>query len=104
MVSEGMFDWQSALDIGRNVAVILLAVEWLVLGAIPLYLLYVITRWLRRFIPKAVTMLRLAAAKVDEWGVVIKRIMASIVAPFIWLSRTSNQVRERWAQVTGSFR
>jgi len=68
----------------RDGALILLALEGLVLGALPLLVLYYLTRGLRKLLPQVVPALRRAQEGMRRAQAVIERIMAALRAPFLW--------------------
>lgn len=84
-----------ALATARDWALILLALEMMVLAAVPLAILYFVTKGLRGFLPKVRPALRRAADWLRAFHLTVERIMAAVRAPFI----TANAAAAR-AQVT----
>lgn len=83
------------LAIARNCAVILLALEVLVLLAVPLFVLLKVTQGLRRLMPK----IRPAMRKVYQVELrvtgVVDRGMKGIRAPFVWLA-SAGETLDTW--------
>ena len=69
----------------RDCSVLLLVLEGFVLLLLPLLVLWQVTRGLRRFIPKTALVLHEIQQKVFRILDVIRRIMTSIRAPFVWI-------------------
>ncbi|HHX65361.1 MAG TPA: hypothetical protein GX702_10780 [Chloroflexi bacterium] len=82
-----------ALAAARDWALILLALESMVLAAVPLAVLYFVTKALRRFIPKVRPALRRATAWLRNLHEIVERIMASVCAPFIVGYAAAERVR-----------
>ena len=72
------------LALARDWAVLLLALEISILALVPLFVLYHVTRWLRRFIPKVAPALRNVCQKMRTIADTVKRVMKWVSAPFIW--------------------
>jgi|GEM_PF-1611737 len=87
--------WLDTLQIAREAAIILLALEIFVLSLAPLLILYYVTKWLRTFIPKGVPALREGRRWVFQAFAVIVSIMATIRAPFVWLL-SANEALKTW--------
>jgi hypothetical protein len=81
------------LDVSANVAVILLALEIMVLGLAPLFILLKITQGLRRLIAWFVPAMRTAQARVRQAQKWVERAMALLRAPFLWGNRASAMLR-----------
>ena len=76
---------QSTLSTGRDISLILLTLEIVVLGLVPGIILYYLTRWLSGFLPEVAPFLRSITAKVltvEQQG---KAIMLKIAMPFVLL-------------------
>ena len=76
---------QSTLSTGRDISLILLTLEIVVLGLVPGIILYYLTRWLSGFLPKVTPFLRSITAKVLTVGQQGKAIMLKIAMPFVLL-------------------
>ncbi len=68
----------------RDGALILLAVEGLLLGAVPLLVLYYVTKGLRRLLPQVRPGLRRAHEGFLRAQAVVERLMEAVRAPFLW--------------------
>ena len=90
--------WWQQLGLARDVSVVLLALEFLILGIIPFLILRVITRALRRFLPKVRPALRKVASVVTRVQEIVTRIMNGVTAPIIAASRSWRVCREAWRQ------
>jgi hypothetical protein len=77
----------------RDWALILLALEGIILLAVPLYLLWVITKWAHGFLPKVRHGLRNLHATQIRIVAAAENVMAKIRAPFVWIE--TNQARVR---------
>jgi hypothetical protein len=91
------------LHTARDVSVILLAIEFMVLAAVPLVILYFITRGLRHVVRKARPFLRQVAGYGYQGFEAIDKGLNAIVRPFVWLhvqyaALTGFWRRWRWAQ------
>lgn len=91
------------LGAARNGAIILLAIESLVLSLVPLLILYYVTRWLRGFIPRVAPGMQRAHLGLLGLQRGVDRVMAAIVAPFLWLESTGKALRRFQAQVSARF-
>lgn len=69
----------------RDWALILLALQTMLLCALPLYVLLKCVQGLRRFLPRVAPGLRSAHSFVRRVSAGIDRALASIRAPFLWL-------------------
>ena len=76
-------DHQQALFIGRDIALIILAIETMVLVLVPGVALYFMTRWLREFLPKVRPFLGSAATTTSAVEQKAKRITHGVTLPFI---------------------
>jgi hypothetical protein len=74
------------LAVARNWSVILLALEVLVLGLVPLFILFKITQGLAWLLKRFVPAMRKAQQVLLQAKAIIERIMAVIAAPFIWIT------------------
>ncbi len=81
------------LDTARDLALILLALEGIILLAVPLYLLWVVVRWAKGFLPKVRSGLRDLHATLIRIVAGIDNVMEKIRAPFVWIE--TNQARVR---------
>ena len=68
----------------RDGALILLAVEGLLLGAVPLVALYYMTKGLRRFLPQVAPAFRRTHEELLRIQALVERLMAGLRAPFLW--------------------
>lgn len=68
----------------RDGALILLAVEGLLLGAVPLVALYYVTKGLRQLLPQVRPGLRRAHEALLRVQALVERVMAGLRAPFLW--------------------
>jgi len=84
---------QQILHIARDVAVILLALEGLVAGAIVFLVMHAILRGLRQLVPQTVRYIAKAQHAVALARHAIQRGATFVCAPFVWLNRASAQVR-----------
>lgn len=87
----------------RDVSVILLALEFMVLAAVPLVILYFITRGLRHVVREARPFLRQVVGYADQGLHAIEKGLSAIARPFVWLhvqhaALTGFWRRWRWAQ------
>jgi len=73
-----------ALATARDWSVILLAIELLILGAIPLVALYYITRGLRQMVGAVGPLFRNVRLRIEGFFQVIDRFLRSVAAPFVW--------------------
>ena len=76
---------QSTFYVGRDLSLIILALEVTVLGLVPAIILYYATRWLSGFLPEVTPFIRSITAKVlivEQQG---KAIMRKIAMPFVLL-------------------
>jgi len=87
-----MFDvatLQETLAIARDAALILLAVEGLVLATLILLLFRAVVRGLRRFVPRVSLFMRNAQRMTSRICGGIQRAMALMCVPFVWLNKAS---------------
>jgi len=84
----------------REVALILLLIEGIVISAIPLFvlryltrLLRYLTRWLRRFTPQLSPVLRGISEQMNVVEDRTKTISRRIAEPFIWTQATAHGIR-----------
>jgi hypothetical protein len=87
------------LDVARNVSVILLALIWIVLSLVPLFILLKITQGLRKLLPKVAPAMRQAHGKLQEFHALVVKIMAAIRTPFEKASRAAAWMRAQGARV-----
>jgi hypothetical protein len=85
------------LHTARDISVILLALEFMVLAAVPLIILYFITRGLRHAVRRARPFLRQVVGYGYQGLYAINRALYTIAKPFIWL-------HVQYAAVTGFWR
>ena len=85
------------LHTARDVSVILLALEFLVLGAVPLVILYFITRGLRHVVRETRPFLRQVVGYAHQGLQAIDTWLNAIARPFVWL-------HVQYAALTGSWR
>jgi len=78
----------------REVALILLLIEGIVISVIPLFVLRYLTRWLRRFTPQLSPVLRGISEQMDVVEDRTKTISRRIAEPFIWTQATAHGIRE----------
>lgn len=76
------------------VAVIVLALEGLVIGIVSLVILFYVTRWLRCLVPKVRPTLQRARDAVLRLLDAVEHGMALACAPVAWLARVSARTRE----------
>ena len=69
----------------RDIALVLLAIEWIVLAAIPLVILFYITKGLAGLVAKVRPAMRMAHAYVLRGAAAIDRGMRIVRTPFVWL-------------------
>jgi hypothetical protein len=81
------------LGVSANVAVVLLALEIMALGLVPLFILLKITQGLRRLIAWFVPAMRTAQARTRQAQEWVERAMTLVRAPFLWGNRTSALLR-----------
>ena len=81
-----------ALRIARDASVVLLALEIMVLGAIPLALFYYVSKGLRAFYPKARSGLVRANEVVDEYSGIARRALLRGSQPAIRLAGATERV------------
>lgn len=80
------------LGVSAHVATILLALEIMVLGLVPLFILLKITQGLRRLMAWFVPAMRTVQARTIQVQAWIERAMGIVRAPFVWGNRISAQV------------
>ena len=76
---------QPTLSAGRDLSLIVLTLEIVVLSLVPGVILYYVTRWLAGFLPKVSPTLRSVTARVRTVEQKGKAIMRKIVVPFVLL-------------------
>ena len=85
----------NALPIARDIAVVFLVLQWLVIAALPLFILIKITGGMRRFLPKV----RPALRQVHEYEcrvlAGVERWLGHIRAPFVWARNARLAVQAR---------
>ncbi len=74
------------LELGRNIAVIILAVEYIVLSLIPLAALYGAVKGMRRLLPEVRRWMRLAHSYLVQFGLGVNTLMRWLLAPILFLS------------------
>jgi len=77
----------------RDVALVLLSLELLVVLAIPLAILLYITRFLRSFVPKVAPAIRNAHEHVRRGCDLLARLMSTLRAPFVTVISVSARLR-----------
>jgi hypothetical protein len=90
-----MFDataLQQTLAIARDAALILLALEGLLVGAAALLLIRATARGLRSLVPQFKLFMHKAQRTSSQVRGVIERAMLLLCMPFIWLNRASVQL------------
>ena len=88
----------------RDVALILLAIEFLVLAAIPMVALFYITKALGQLLPRVGPGLRAVHHYVARGAVLMDRAMGIIRAPFEWLGAGRSAARRRLPRRVGGVR
>ena len=86
-----------ALVTARDWALILLALEMLLLGLLPLVILYRAARGLRQLVPRIAAALRLVAEKTHAISSWVTRMLAGVRAPLVWVTAALNGVCS-WAK------
>ena len=76
---------QSTLSAGRDLSLIVLTLEIVVLGLVPGIILYYTTRWLSGFLPEVIPFLRSTTARARTMEQHGKAIMLQIAMPFVLL-------------------
>ncbi|MBC7236300.1 MAG: hypothetical protein H5T69_10695 [Chloroflexi bacterium] len=89
------------LAIARNASVILLALECLVLGALPLAILYIATRFLRRLLREARPFLSKATESVHRLLGHVDSGLSMVARPFIWLNARHAAWSAFWQRIRG---
>ena len=89
-----MFFFDEILPIAREWAILLLALESLLLLLVPLFVLYRGTGWLRRVVPGIAPGLRSAHTELLRVSGIIERIMAYVRAPFVWAASVAARMRD----------
>lgn len=84
--------WWESLGLARDAGLILLGLEFLILGAIPLLVLRAVTRALRGFLPRVRPGLRQAAGVVMNVQGGVQRAMDAVASPVIRLHAARAQV------------
>lgn len=75
----------SVVGMARDWAIILLAIEALVISLVPLIALYYVTRWLRQFVPRVRPFLRRLDESVRGFSAGAKLLVLHIAAPLVWI-------------------
>ncbi len=76
---------QSTLSMGRDLSLIVLTLEIVILGFVPGIILYYTTRWLSGFLPEVTPFLRSITERVRTIERQGKAIMLKIAMPFVLL-------------------
>ena len=76
---------QSTLSAGRDLSLIVLTLEIILLGLVPGIILYYTTRWLSGFLPEVTPFLRSITARVRTVEQQGKAILLKIAMPFVLL-------------------
>jgi len=85
------------LAIARDWAVIVLALQALVVVALALFVAFMLNRGLRRTRPKAVSGLHRARHAVSDVSRVVRLRTVDAARPFVWVDSTRVGVRAAWA-------
>jgi hypothetical protein len=81
------------LGVARNSSIVLLALEAIAVLAVPLFVLFRLTRWLGDAIPQARRLLAEAGSQTARVFLGIERAMHSVNTPFIWMQSAQAGVR-----------
>ena len=76
---------EGTLAVARNVSLVILALEAIVLAVAPCVLLYFVTRWLAGFLPQVSPFIRSIVERVKKIQSAVTRIMLAISRPFVLL-------------------
>lgn len=87
------------LTISRNAAIIFLALQLMVLGVVPVFLLLKSTQGLRWLLVHLAPAMRRAQDKTDEILAIVERILGGVRAPFELGHRAADKVRSSVATV-----
>lgn len=90
------------LATARDWSVILLVLEFLVLGAVPLVILYLITKGLRSVLRQARPFLHNLVAHVQQGLGYVEFALGTIARPFIWLHTRFSALSAFWRRLRGS--
>ena len=81
------------LATGRDAALILLLLEWIIISLVPLAALYFVTRSLRRFLPQVPPALRNVAQIANDVRQKTEMVCQKIAAPFVWILSAAQGIR-----------
>lgn len=84
---------EEILVIARDWGILVLFVQWFILALLPLLILWKVTRALKRFLPRARTVMATLRAKVERVTQGVARVMAAVRRPFVWWSSVAQGVR-----------
>lgn len=87
--------------VARDWAIILLALEGMVLALVPFFLLWKGTQQVRRFLPRVRPGLRLFHGRIVRVANGVERVLAAVRAPFIWVQQAEASVRTFWQSLRG---
>ena len=93
--------------LARDGAVVLLALEAVILLAVPLLLLFYITKWFRRMRPQVVKGMRQVQAAAARAQALVLRMVAIVRTPFVFVFsvlavlRATTAVLQRWWHLGG---
>lgn len=79
--------------VARDWAIILLALEGIILALVPFFLLFKATQQMGRFLPRVRPGLRTLHGHVIRLANGIDRVLAAIRAPFLWVHQQQTAVR-----------
>jgi len=83
---------EKAVIISRDISIILLVLEWLIIGAIPLFVLLKITQGLRRLLPQTRPFLQLAHERLRMVLGYVERAVLVLRKPFDWLESVQMRI------------
>lgn len=86
---------------GRDAALTLLVIEGIIISLVPLAILWFTTRWLRRFLPQLLLVLRDISRVADTIREKTVSVSRKIAAPFLWTLSTARGAREGLALFFG---
>jgi hypothetical protein len=81
---------QEILATTRDWSILVLFVQWFILALLPAFLLWKVTRALKRFLPRARAAMVAARSTVDRVAQVISQCMAAVRRPFVWWSSAAH--------------
>ena len=87
------------LGIGRDVAVVLLSVECLLVGIVPLYVLLQVTRLLRRLTPRLRDLIRRGHSEIERITQFVDRVARAVQAPFLRARRLGMSVSRYYGRL-----